>query len=74
MFEITPQGEIVWEYTNPRGGFYRTQRISYEDCPGADPYYAETDGHLGVPAAEIAIPENLGLPVQGTPDYCPGFR
>jgi len=72
VFEITPQGEIVWEYVNPRG-FYRTQRISYEDCPQANPYYMETDGHLGVKPAEITIPERMGLPVRDGCDYCPRF-
>ncbi len=74
VFEITPQGEIVWEYINPRGGFYRTQRIAYEDCPQADPFFAETDGHAGVATVRSTIPDNLGLPVQNTPDYCPPFQ
>ena len=73
IFEITPQGEIVWEFINPRGGFYRTQRISYEDCPEADPYYMETDGHMDATPVDSRIPDNLGLPVKGTPDYCPRF-
>jgi len=73
IFEVTPQGEIVWEYVKSRGGSYRTQRISYEDCLKADPYYMETDGHLGVKPAETKIPEGMGLPVRGGPDYCPRF-
>ena len=71
VFEITHQGEIVWEFINPRGGFYRTQRISYADCPEADPYFMETDGHLGVAQVSSPVPEHLGLPVRDTPDYCP---
>jgi hypothetical protein len=74
VFEVTPQGEIVWEYVNPRGGFYRTQRIAYEDFPKADPYFMETDGHLGLTPAEIELPAKMGLPVKDTPDYCPRFR
>ena len=71
VFEVTPQGEIVWEYVNPRGGFYRTQRIAYEDCPQADPYYMETDGHLGIRPAHAPLPEGMGLPFGQGPDYCP---
>jgi hypothetical protein len=73
VFEVTPQGEIVWEYANPRGGFYRTQRIAYQDCPQANPRFMETDGHLGVAPAAIPVPPEMGLPVRGTPDYCPRF-
>jgi len=71
VFEVTPQGEIVWEYANPRGGFYRTQRIAYEDCPEANPFYMETDGHLGTTPAKIEPLAGMGLPVAGTADYCP---
>jgi len=72
VFEIAQQGEIVWEYINPHG-FYRTQRISYEDCPDADHYFIETDGHLGVKPAKIPIPKGMGLPVRNGMDYCPRF-
>ena len=68
LVEMKPDtGEIVWEFINPRGGFYRTQRISYEDCPEADPYFMETDGYLGVNPAVIQV-------LSGTPDYCPRFH
>lgn len=73
VFEVTPEGEIVWEYVNPGGSLYRTQRISYEDCPEADPKYMETDGHLGAAPEERTIPGYMGLPVKGGADYCPRF-
>jgi outer membrane protein assembly factor BamB len=72
VFEITPQGEIVWEYISPfswgRGtgvvdsGMYRVYRYAYDAFPAADKIFAETDGHLGYAPAAIPIPPRLGLP------------
>jgi hypothetical protein len=72
VFEITPQGEIVWEYISPfawgRGtgvvdsGMYRVYRCAYEDFPAANPFFAETDGRLGYPPASVPLPPYLGLP------------
>ncbi len=62
IFEVTWEGEIVWEYINPRGGFYRTQRIAYPDCPLDPP---------DLKSADLPVPDHLGLPVSNTLDYCP---
>jgi hypothetical protein len=72
VFEITPQGEIVWEYISPfswgRGtgvvdsGIYRVYRYAYEDFPAANPFFAGTDGHLGYLPAALTLPPRLGLP------------
>ena len=77
LFEVTPQGEIVWEYVSPfqwnRGtamvesGIYRSYRYGYDQVPQADPYFMQTDGHLGVHIAEEALPPNLGLPSNDLP-------
>ena len=76
-FEVTPQGEIVWEYVSPfqwnRGtamvesGIYRSYRYGYDRVPQADPRFMQTDGHLGVPGAEVTLPPNLGLPSDDLP-------
>ena len=72
VFEVTPQGEIVWEYISPffwgRGtavvdsGIYRVYRYAYDDFPEANKYFAQTDGHLGYAPAKISLPPFLGLP------------
>ena len=62
IFEVTWEGEIVWEYINPRGGFYRTQRIAYPDCPLDPP---------DLKPADLPVPDHLGLPVSDTLDYSP---
>jgi len=77
LFEVTPFGEIVWEYVSPfqwnRGtvmvesGIYRSYRYAYDDVPQADPYFMNTDGHLGVPRVEAPLPANLGLPAEDLP-------
>jgi len=74
LFEVTPYGEIVWEYISPftwgrgisvlEGGMFRAYRYGYDQVPEVDPYYPNTDGHLGVAPCEIDIPEGLGLPSQ----------
>ncbi len=77
LFEITPQGEIVWEYISPfswgRGttaienGIYRAYRYGYDDILRVDPYFKNSDGHIGVQKAEIILPENFGLPSKDLP-------
>jgi len=77
LFEVTPRGEIVWEYISPfqwnRGtamvesGIYRAYRYGYDQAPQADPYFMQTDGHLGVPRAEVTLSPNLGLPSNDLP-------
>jgi hypothetical protein len=72
LFEVTPGGEIVWEYISPfawgRGtkvvdsGIYRAYRYSYKDVPQADSYFSDTDGHADVEPAVIKIPDGMGLP------------
>ena len=75
LVEMDPAtGEIVWEYVNPRGGLYRTQRVAYEDCPEAEPYFMETDGHLGAGTAQSRIPAEMGMPTTNGVDYCPAAR
>ena len=73
IFEITPQGEIVWEYVSPftwengtryvGHGIFRVYRYAYDDFPEVNQYFPETDGHLGYTPAKIPIPPFLGLPV-----------
>jgi len=77
LFEVTPYGEIVWEYISPfawgRGtqvldsGIYRAYRYGYDDVPEADPVFKNTDGHMGINPASIDLPENLGLPSNDLP-------
>ncbi|MCL5746171.1 MAG: arylsulfotransferase family protein, partial [Acidobacteria bacterium] len=72
VFEITPQGEIVWEYISPfawgRGtgvvdsGMYRVYRYGYAAFPAVNKVFPETDGHLGYAPAVIPLPPGLGLP------------
>ncbi len=72
LFEVTPHGEIVWEYISPfawgRGtqvldsGIYRAYRYGYDDVSEADPIFKNTDGHIGVRPASVELPDNLGLP------------
>lgn len=74
VFEITPQGEIVWEYISPftwgRGtkvvdsGIYRVYRYGYDKFPEVNKYFPQTDGHLGYTPAKVPIPTFLGLPPQ----------
>ncbi len=74
VFEITPQGEIVWEYISPffwgRGttvvdsGIYRVYRYGYDKFPGTNEYFAQTDGHLGSTPVKAPLPPGLGLPPQ----------
>jgi hypothetical protein len=77
LFEVTPYGEVVWEYISPfawgRGtqvvdsGIYRTYRYGYDDVPEADPIFKNTDGHVGIKPVSIELPENLGLPSDDLP-------
>jgi hypothetical protein len=77
LFEVTPLGEIVWEYISPfqwnRGtvmvesGIYRSYRYAYDEVPQADAYFMNTDGHVGVPRAEVSLPASLGLPSSDLP-------
>jgi len=77
LFEVTPTGEIVWEYISPfswgRGtqvvdsGIYRAYRYGYDEVPQVDPIFKNTDGHVGVQPAKIALPEYLGLPSTDLP-------
>ena len=77
LFEVTPQGEIVWEYISPfswgRGtavlesGIYRAYRYSYDDIPRANPYFMNTDGNIGVKKTKIPLPDNFGLPANKLP-------
>jgi hypothetical protein len=74
LFEVTPWGEIVWEYVSPlawgRGtnvtepGMYRAYRYGYAQVPQVNPWFANTDGHVGVRPAEVPLPEGLGLPAE----------
>ena len=76
LFEVTPQGEIVWEYVSPfcwnrstlvEGGIYRAYRYGYDLVPRADPRFMETDGHLGVAPADVPLPPGMGLPATDWP-------
>ena len=58
LFEVTPDGEIVWEFVNPHmglsgkasgPGIYRVYRIPYDAVPMAPPLYRASDGHEGGP-------------------------
>ena len=72
LFEVTPSGEIVWEYISPfawgRGtqvvesGMYRTYRYGYDTVPEPDPVFKQTDGHMDVQPVSLSLPGNLGLP------------
>jgi len=76
LFEVTPQGEIVWEYVSPfcwnrstlvEQGIYRAYRYGYDLVPQADPHFMATDGHLGVPPGQIPLPPDMGLPATDWP-------
>ncbi len=77
LFEVTPSGEIVWEYISPfswgRGaqvvdsGIYRAYRYGYDEVPQADPVFANTDGHLEVLPGPPTLPDYLGLPSTDLP-------
>lgn len=72
LFEVTPSGEIVWEYISPfawgRGtevvdsGMYRAYRYGYDEVPEPDPIFKNTDGHIGTQPVSRSLPEYLGLP------------
>ena len=63
LFEVTPGGEIVWEFVNPHiGGFgsdlggtgvYRCYRVPYDAVPMAPAFYRDTDGHGGGPVFSV---------------------
>lgn len=77
LFEVTPSGEIVWEYISPfawgRGtqvldsGIYRAYRYGYDEVPEPDPVFKNTDGHVGVQPVSAEVPEYLGLPSHDVP-------
>ncbi|OPZ10967.1 MAG: Arylsulfotransferase (ASST) [candidate division BRC1 bacterium ADurb.BinA364] len=76
LFEVTPRGEIVWEYQSPfprevrattEYGIYRAFRVGYEDAPFADRRLTETDGHADIVPANIEIPPEMGLPPKELP-------
>jgi hypothetical protein len=77
LFEVTPSGEIVWEYISPfawgRGtqvldsGMYRAYRYGYDHVPEPDPVFKNSDGHVGVQAATAELPDYLGLPSRDLP-------
>ncbi len=76
LFEVTPQGEIVWEYVSPfcwnrstllEQGMYRAYRYGYDRVPQAIPRFMETDGHLGVTPAETMLPPQMGMPPTDLP-------
>jgi hypothetical protein len=77
VFEVTPWGEVVWEYINPfpwnetingqneretEYGMYRVFRYGYEDFPEANPLYAGRDGFAGRRAPAPEVPDGMGLP------------
>jgi len=72
LFEITPQGEIVWEYISPfawgwgtralDSGMYRAYRYGYDEISGIDPVFEETSGHIGAPPCCVKLPPEIGLP------------
>jgi hypothetical protein len=72
IFEVTPSGEIVWEYISPfawgRGtrvldsGIYRVYRYGYDEVPEPEPYFKNTDGHMDCQPVARSLPKYLGLP------------
>ncbi|MBT3274465.1 MAG: hypothetical protein HN368_15010 [Spirochaetales bacterium] len=77
VFEVTPFGEIVWEFINPfpwgaslremslreiEYGMYRVFRYPYEDFPEVLPRYIHADGFEGKRSVPEFLPEYLGLP------------
>jgi outer membrane protein assembly factor BamB len=77
LFEVSPWGEIVWEYISPfawgRGtqvvdrGIYRAYRYGYDEVLDPDPIFRNTDGHKDVRPAAISLPKDLGLPSTDLP-------
>jgi len=77
LFEVTPSGEIVWEYISPfswgRGtqvvesGIYRAYRYGYDEVAEPDPVFKNTDGHVDVQPLPRSLPEGLGLPANDLP-------
>jgi hypothetical protein len=61
FFEVTPGGEVVWEFVNSHvgnfggdlggTGVYRCYRIPYNAVPTAPPFHRDTDGHEGGPVS-----------------------
>jgi len=72
LFEVTPWGEIVWEYISPfawgRGtqvvdsGIYRAYRYGYDEVADPDPVFKNTDGHRDISAPAVSLREDMGLP------------
>lgn len=54
LFEVTPEGETVWEHVFERGRANRAYRYGYDYCPQADA--------LGRPEEIAVIPEHLPEP------------
>jgi hypothetical protein len=77
LFEVTPWGEIVWEYISPfawgRGtrvvepGIYRAYRYGYDSVLEVDPWFPNTDGQVGIEPVQMPLPEGLGLPSSDRP-------
>lgn len=76
LFEVTADGEIVWEYVSPfewnRGtlvesGIYRAYRYGYDRVPEADPHFMRTDGHAAAVEAEPVLLPKMGLPPKDLP-------
>jgi len=77
LFEVTPYGEIVWEYISPfpwgswskvETGIYRAFRFRYEEAPFVgNSWFMKTDGHMGVPPAKPDLPKGMGLPATDLP-------
>ena len=72
LFEVTPSGEIVWEYVSPfqwnRGGqaldsgIYRAYRYGYDEVLEPEAIFKNTDGHADVAPVIPSRPESLGMP------------
>jgi len=77
LFEVTPSGEIVWEYISPFAGtwggkrldtgIYRAYRYGYDEIPEVDPIFKNTDGHLQIKSIPRELSEKLGLPSNDLP-------
>jgi len=77
LFEVTPSGEIVWEYISPFAGawggkrldrgMYRAYRYGYNEISEVDPIFKNTAGHLQIKPISGKSPNKLGLPSDDLP-------
>lgn len=77
LFEVTPSGEIVWEYISPfvgawggkrlDRGIYRAYRYGYDKIPEVESIFKNTDGHLKAQTLQKELPNKLGLPSDNLP-------